>query len=116
MFNAEKAQNVGKEISTLYSVMENQDSYTAEECRACDILYKKMTALSVDLAAKKCTDEISVINDIIEKGFGTETDAFNSEEKEAFSLIGTTEKFRNYCYYQIIKLQLDMISDAFEIQ
>ena len=115
MFNAENAQNTAGEISKLYSAMENQDSYTAKEIEACSVLYSKMASLSVDLAVKKCTDEVSVINDIIENGFGSEADSFNDSEKEAFKLIGETEKFRNFCYYQIIKLQLDMISDAFEL-
>lgn len=116
MFNAENAQNIAAEISRLYSVMENQDSYTEEECSACEILYAKMTSLSVELAVKKCTDEKTVINDITEKGFGTEAESFSDAEKDAFRLVGDTEKFRNYCYYRIIRLQLDMIADVFEIQ
>jgi hypothetical protein len=116
MFNAENAQNIGKEISRLYTVMEDAGSYTSEECAACETLYNKMVALSVDLAAKKCTEEAVVIRDIVTNGFGSEADAFNDFEKAAFRLVGNTDKFRNYCCYQIIKRELDMIADAFEIE
>jgi hypothetical protein len=114
MFTAENAQNIGKEISRLYTVMEDAGTYTSEECAACETLYNKMVALSVELAAKKCTEEALVIRDLADNGF--RADAFNDFEKAAFRLVGGTEKFKNYCMYQIIKRELDMIADAFEIE
>ena len=75
-----------------------------------------MVELSVELAAKTCTGEDTVINDIVKRGFGSEESQFNDFEKASFRLVGNTEKFRNYCYYRIIKLELDMIADAFEIE
>ena len=116
MFNAGNAQSIAAEISKLYTAMEDIGSYTPEECAACDILYRKMVEVSVELAAKKCTDEATVINDIVKRGFGSEENQFNDFEKASFRLVGNTEKFRNYCYYRIIKLELDMIADAFEIE